>query len=231
MRRHVGLAIVLSLLLLSGCKTNDLGKVLEGSQISQVGAAVTAASESSNTKVQKVQTPPASADPKKQEVKKDNVSPANRIPVKVTEIADGDTLTALIDGKEVPIRFLLVDTPEVHGEKAKNGPQFMGPEASAFTKELIKNAKKIEIEKDKGGDTPDKYGRRLYYIYADGKMIQKELLSKGLAAVRYIYEPNTRYLKELKEVEKTAKEQKLGIWSVPGYSTDRYNMEVIRSLK
>lgn len=228
MRRHVGLAIVLSLLLLTGCTTNDLGKVLEGSQISQAGAAVTAASESSNTKVQKVQTPPASADLKKQEVKKNNVLPGNRIPVKVTEIADGDTLTALIDGKEVPIRFLLVDTPEVHGDKAKNGPQFMGPEASAFTKELIKNAKKIEIEKDKGGDTPDKYGRRLYYIYADGKMIQKELLSKGLAAVRYVYEPNTKYLKELKEVEKTAKEQKLGIWSVPGYSTDRYNMEVIQ---
>lgn len=58
MRRNVGFAIVLSLLLLTGCTTNDLGKVLEGSQISQVGTATTAAAESSNTKMQKVQTPP-----------------------------------------------------------------------------------------------------------------------------------------------------------------------------
>lgn len=48
MRRNVGLAIVLSLLLLTGCTTNDLGKGLEGSQLTQVA---TTADESSNTKL------------------------------------------------------------------------------------------------------------------------------------------------------------------------------------
>lgn len=244
-------AIFLAVAVLVGCETNDLSKVLEGSiQIgslndekshapSKPAAAVTRDANQTSPKdaktSEKKQTTSKQVTAVKNEGELTETIPLpalehsenqNRIPVEVRHVSDGDTITIAIDGIEAPVRFLLVDTPEVHGEKAENGPQFMGPEASEFTKNIIKNAKTIEIEKDKGGDSTDRYGRRLYYVYADGKMIQWELLSRGLAAVRYVFEPNTKYLDDSKKIEEEAKEKKIGIWSVPGYSTDRYNMEV-----
>ena len=44
---------------------------------------------------------------------------------------------------------------------------------------MVENAKKIEVEFDKGQRT-DKYGRGLAYIYADGKMVNEALVRQGL---------------------------------------------------
>ncbi|CPL82603.1 Staphylococcal nuclease [Staphylococcus aureus] len=113
-------------------------------------------------------------------------------------------------GQPMTFRLLLVDTPET--KHPKKGVEKYGPEASAFTKKMVENAKKIEVEFDKGQRT-DKYGRGLAYIYADGKMVNEALVRQGLAKVAYVYKPNNTHEQLLRKSEAQAKKEKLNIWS------------------
>ncbi|BDX51262.1 TPA: thermonuclease family protein [Enterococcus faecalis] len=146
------------------------------------------------------------------------ISNDNRIPAEFVRHVDGDTTVLRIDGKEQKVRFLLVDTPETVKPKTKVQP--FGLEASKRTKELLSTASEITFEYD-SGDKTDRYGRVLGYIFVDGSLLQKTLVSEGLARVAYVKEPNTKYLLELEEAQEKAKNESLGIWSIPGYVTER----------
>ncbi|MEQ6033024.1 thermonuclease family protein [Enterococcus faecalis] len=146
------------------------------------------------------------------------ISNDNRIPAEFVRHVDGDTTVLRIDGKEQKVRFLLVDTPETVKPKTKVQP--FGLEASNRTKELLSTASEITFEYDKG-DRTDRYGRILGYIFVDGMLLQETLVREGLARVAYVKEPNTKYLLELEEAQEKAKNESLGIWSIPGYVTDK----------
>ena len=146
------------------------------------------------------------------------ISNNQRIPADFVRHVDGDTTVLRIDGKEQKVRFLLVDTPETVNPKTK--VQTFGLEASKRTKELLSTASEITFEYD-SGDKTDRYGRVLGYIFVDGTLLQKTLVSEGLARVAYVKEPNTKYLLELEEAQEKAKNESLGIWSIPGYVTER----------
>ncbi|MCO4104291.1 thermonuclease family protein [Enterococcus faecalis] len=146
------------------------------------------------------------------------ISNNQRIPADFVRHVDGDTTVLRIDGKEQKVRFLLVDTPETVNLKTK--VQTFGLEASKRTKELLSTASEITFEYD-SGDKTDRYGRVLGYIFVDGTLLQKTLVSEGLARVAYVKEPNTKYLLELEEAQEKAKNESLGIWSIPGYVTER----------
>ena len=146
------------------------------------------------------------------------ISNDQRIPADFVRHVDGDTTVLKIDGKEQKVRFLLIDTPETVKTKTKVQP--FGLEASKRTKELLSTASEIMFEYDKG-DKTDRYGRALGYIFVDGTLLQKTLVSEGLARVAYVKEPNTKYLAELEQAQEQAKNESLGIWSIPGYFTQR----------
>ena len=146
------------------------------------------------------------------------ISNDQRIPADFVRHVDGDTTVLKIDGKEQKVRFLLIDTPETVKPKTKVQP--FGLEASKRTKELLSTASEITFEYDKG-DKTDRYGRALGYILVDGTLLQKTLVSEGLARVAYVKEPNTKYLAELEQAQEQAKNEALGIWSIPGYVTQR----------
>ena len=124
---------------------------------------------------------------------------------------DGDTIKAKIDGDVSTIRFLAIDTPETVHPKKKVEP--FGKEASNYTCNRVKNAKKLELEYDPGSDKIDKYKRTLGWIYVDNSLLQKELIEKGYAKVAYIY-GNYLYTDELKDIEHGVKNKKIGVWSV-----------------
>ncbi|MBO6338616.1 thermonuclease family protein [Enterococcus faecalis] len=146
------------------------------------------------------------------------ISNNQRIPADFVRHVDGDTTVLRIDGKEQKVRFLLVDTPETVKPKTKVQP--FGLEASKRTKELLSTASEITFEYDSGNKI-DRYGRVLGYIFVDGTLLQKTLVSEGLARVAYVKEPNTKYLLELEEAQEKAKNESLRIWSIPGYVTER----------
>ena len=121
---------------------------------------------------------------------------------------DGDTAVFIIDEKEVNIRFLAIDTPEtVHPTK---DVQKYGKDASEYTCNALTNAKKIIVEYESGNKT-DKYGRTLGWIWADGILLQSQLIKIGYAEVAYIY-GKYAYTESLCIEEMTAKEEKIGLW-------------------
>lgn len=177
----------------------------ENNKEKEFKAAPTKKSESEDTSNKK--------DKEKPETKSETEKEANGLVKEEATYAravDGDTVRLMYDGKEAVFRLLLIDTPET--KHPTKGVQPYGKEASAYTKNMLENASKIEVEFDKGGKT-DKYGRYLAYVYADGKMVNDALVRQGLAKVAYIYPPNITYLDQLKESQRLAQEEHLNIWS------------------
>ena len=72
--------------------------------------------------------------------------------------------------------------------------------------------KDVEIEFDVY-EKEDKYHRALCYVYADGKNVQEELLLAGLAEIKYVKPPDTRYLDKFKKAQNKAKSNKRNLWS------------------
>ena len=108
-------------------------------------------------------------------------------------------------------RVLAIDTPEtVHPTK---GEQPFGKEASNYTCDKVKNAKKLEIEYDEGSTKTDKYNRALGWVFIDDTLLQKDLVSLGYAKVAYLY-GDYKYTEDLKKEESIAKSKKLGVWSL-----------------
>lgn len=130
--------------------------------------------------------------------------------VTLSKCVDGDTAKFIIDGKEYSTRFLAVDTPET--KHPTKGVEPFGKEASSYTCSTLKNASKIVLEYDNNSTKEDKYGRRLAWVFVDGKLLQKSLIKKGYAKVAYLY-ADYKYTDELKKAEEVAKNKKVGVWS------------------
>ena len=109
-------------------------------------------------------------------------TPAKGVRVnRVRSVYDGDTIRVDIDGwpqiigKNMPVRILRVDTPEIQGkcqaekEKAK--------QARNFLYSSLKNGKIVELRNIQRG----KYFRILSDVYIDGVRISDELIKNGLA--------------------------------------------------
>ncbi len=122
---------------------------------------------------------------------------------KVSFIYDGDTIQ-LSDGRK--IRYLGIDTPERGTNKIKG--ECFGQEATDINRKLIAG-QTVEMAKDIS--EKDKYGRLLRYIWIDNVFINEFLLRQGFARLDII-PPDTKYLKEFKDAEKEAREQKRGLW-------------------
>lgn len=125
----------------------------------------------------------------------------------VKRVVDGDTVVLEKNGYEYKVRLIGVDTPEsVHLDKNKNTKE--GKIASDFTKERLKG-KKVDIEFDV--KPQDKYGRYLVYLYVDGISYNEVLLEEGMARVMMI-SPNVKNKELYAQIEKRAKDKKIGIW-------------------
>lgn len=130
--------------------------------------------------------------------------------VKLSKCVDGDTARFIINNKEYSTRFLAINTPELkHGSK-KEEPY--AKKASNYTCNRLRQAKKIVLEYDPNSDKEDKYGRKLAWIFVDGKLLQEELVEKGYAEVKYLY-GDYKYIANLKKAQLEAKSKKLNIWS------------------
>ena len=155
-----------------------------------------------------------------------NNSNTTKIEVKYSKSVDGDTAKFELDGKEITVRFLGIDTPEtVHPTK---GEEPYGKEASNYTKGKLENAHKIEIEYDENASETDKYERPLVWVWVDDTLLQEELISNGLART-YMLQDNYKYAWMLQEYEEKAKEEKVGIWSEEAKTQENVIVENIES--
>ena len=150
---------------------------------------------------------------------------AKTIEVKFNDCVDGDTAKFIYKKDEITARFLAIDTPETVHPNKKEEPY--GKEASEYTCNKIKNAEVIELEYDEDSDKLDKYNRHLVWVFVDGELLQKKLVSKGYASVAYLY-GDYKYTSELEEAEQEAEDNKLGIWSIEETNTEEEkNVDII----
>lgn len=127
----------------------------------------------------------------------------------VVRVVDGDTIVINYNNKEEKVRLIGIDTPEsVHPDQSKN--THCGKIASDFTKSKLEG-KKIELELDV--QERDKYGRILAYVWLDGVMFNKTLLTEGMAQVS-TYAPNVKYADEFIELQRQARENNVGLWGM-----------------
>jgi micrococcal nuclease len=133
-------------------------------------------------------------------------------PHRVIKAVDGDTLRLEMNGVPQTVRLIGVDTPEtVHPFL---GVEPFGPEASAFTKELV-TGKEVALEFDIG--RRDRYGRLLVYaILPDGRELNLLLAQSGLASVMAI-PPNVAQADVYRAAVAGARSVGKGMWSTyPG---------------
>lgn len=155
-----------------------------------------------------------------------------RFITEVVEVIDGDTIKIYYDQdnngtKELTtVRILNIDTPEIGGNR---GIQLFGLEAKEFAKKTLEG-KTVEIEVSAKDEPFDQFNRLLAYVFIDDELYEELIVKEGLARIAYVFEPDTKYMKELEAAENYAKENQLGIWSIPGYvQKDGFNQEVVNS--
>ena len=143
-------------------------------------------------------------------IEKNHEESSNKIEVELVGTVDGDTAKFKMNGEQITVRFLGINTKETVDPEI--GEEAWGKEASNFTKEKLENATKIELEFDSSADEKDKYNRYLAWIWVDDKLLQNSLVESGLAE-NYMLKNNYKYAGILQESEENAKNNKLGIWS------------------
>jgi micrococcal nuclease len=126
---------------------------------------------------------------------------------KVVEVIDGDTIRVEIGGRVESVRLLGVDTPEVDSRRPVE--QF-GKEASEFTRRLALD-EVVRLERDLQGDTRDRYGRLLRYVYLpDGSLLNAEIIRQGYghAYTRFPYS----MMESFRALEREARDAGRGLW-------------------
>ncbi|MEE8261624.1 MAG: thermonuclease family protein [Gammaproteobacteria bacterium] len=117
---------------------------------------------------------------------------------KVVKIADGDTLTQLVDSEQLKIRLSDIDTPErkqPFGTKAKQALS----EAGLWQAGPCSGSDSGPLRTDCGG------------VYVNGVDMNRELVAQGFAWVYRKYSNDA----ELLRLEAEAKEKGLGLWADP----------------
>lgn len=129
----------------------------------------------------------------------------------VEYVHDGDTVF-LANGRK--LRFIGVDTPEMGDDRRP--PEPLAAEARDFVRELLRQHNhKVLLGYDE--EPTDAYGRRLAHVFLpDDRSLAEILLSNGLATA-LVVPPNTRYSSCYAQAEKTARNNRKGLWGLSRY--------------
>ncbi len=126
---------------------------------------------------------------------------------------DGDTIQVKREGTLYKVRFLGIDTPETHR------PGFVvqcgGPEASAYTKNLLAPGSIVSLKPDSSQPSIDRYGRLLRFVYLGRLNVSYRLVRKGFAKSYHYRGTSTAQQPHLDAGQTIAQAEKLGIWGPP----------------
>jgi micrococcal nuclease len=127
----------------------------------------------------------------------------------VKRVVDGDTIEIAIGGKTERVRLIGVDTPET--KHPTKGVECYGPEASAYTEQLLPKGTALRVERDI--EARDKYGRLLLYVYtADSNVfVNLDLVMNGYARPM-VFEPNTAHKADFAQAATQAELRNVGLW-------------------
>ena len=127
---------------------------------------------------------------------------------RVTRVIDGDTIEVEVGLVIRRVRLVGIDTPET--KDPRKPVECFGQEAAARMNSLV-GGRTVRLEKDPVGDTVDRYGRLLRYVYSGDRLVNAEMIRQGYARA-YLHFPFTRR-DEFREHEREARERERGLWA------------------
>ncbi len=125
---------------------------------------------------------------------------------RVVRVVDGDTIHVRVGDRVEKIRYIGVNTPEIH--HPTKGEEPGGRAASEINHRLVAG-KRVRLELDV--QQRDRYGRLLAYVWVAETMVNAELVRLGYAQVMTI-PPNVRYQDLFLRLQRDAREAGRGLW-------------------
>jgi micrococcal nuclease len=137
-----------------------------------------------------------------------NVWAAGSRPIEglVVKVVDGDTIHVRVDERLEKVRYIGVNTPEVH--HPTRGEEPGGREASDVNRRLVAG-RHVRLELDV--QSRDRYGRLLAYVWVGDTMVNAELVRQGYAQVMTV-PPNVRYQRLFLDLQRDARQAGRGLW-------------------
>jgi micrococcal nuclease len=127
----------------------------------------------------------------------------------VERVVDGDTLVARRDGQRVRVRLIGIDAPESVQPDAP--VECFGPESARALADLVPPGTRVTAAYQ-GVPEHDQYGRELWDMWVDGRLVQAELVSRGTARAR-VYRPQAQYAELLRALGESARQAHVGLFA------------------
>jgi micrococcal nuclease len=139
--------------------------------------------------------------------------PPGSQPVTLIEVTDGDTIRVDVDGRNEPVRLILIDAPETHDPN--NPAECFGQEATTYLSWLLSLGGDLYLETDVSDR--DRFGRLLRYVWLDFGDGEVYLVNEALVRADYAafstFPPDVKYVEEIREAGQFAREHSYGLWS------------------
>jgi micrococcal nuclease len=128
----------------------------------------------------------------------------------VVKVVDGDTIHVQVAGRREKVRYIGVNTPEVH--HPVKGEEPGGREAARVNRGLVEG-RRVRLELDV--QERDRHGRLLAYVWAGDVMVNAELVRRGYAQVMTV-PPNVRHQALFLRLQRDARDAGRGLWAAAG---------------
>jgi micrococcal nuclease len=132
--------------------------------------------------------------------------PSDSVEALAIRAVDGDTIEVEIEGESYKVRYIGIDTPELH--HPEKPVEYYAQEAYEKNRELVEG-KTVFLEKDVS--ETDRYGRLLRYVYVGDLFVNAYLVQQGYAQAS-TYPPDVKYQEHFLELQREAREAGRGLW-------------------
>ena len=119
---------------------------------------------------------------------------------------DGDTIKAMFLGRDITVRLIGIDAPEVAGPYTSM--ECFGPRASEFATRAL-DGQPVRLEFDV--EELDRFDRTLAYVWLGDRLFNEELVRGGFATVA-TFPPNVAYVDRFRSAERDARAHDRGLW-------------------
>jgi micrococcal nuclease len=124
----------------------------------------------------------------------------------VVRVVDGDTIHVRLGERIEKVRYIGVNTPEIH--HPRKGVEPGGREARLVNLDLVLG-RRVRLDTDV--QTRDRYGRLLAYVWIGDLMVNAEMVRRGYAQVMTV-PPNVRHQALFLKLQRDAREAGRGRW-------------------
>jgi micrococcal nuclease len=135
-----------------------------------------------------------------------SLASAGSIEGTVVRVVDGDTIYVQLGDRVEKIRYIGVNSPEIH--HPIKGEEPGGREAAEVNRRLV-DGHHVRLELDVRAR--DRYGRLLAYVWVGNTMVNAELLRLGYAQVMTV-PPNVRHQDLFIKLQREARDANRGLW-------------------